>query len=149
MVWQHCAGHRAVKVVDEMCLPYVGEHSRATGYESLVGQDHMTRVTWPLVRVTWPPVAVHIQETSTAHRSQKGHPRHWLHPHGSRDNFLTHFCTDEAADVDGIADWPMDWERDRDGGFMLNTDGTLWLLRNHERQELVKSHGWQEKESEG
>ncbi|GFH23719.1 hypothetical protein HaLaN_21375 [Haematococcus lacustris] len=27
-----------------------------------------------------------------------GHPRHWLHPHGSRDNFLTHFCTDEAAD---------------------------------------------------
>ncbi|KAJ9524106.1 hypothetical protein QJQ45_022535 [Haematococcus lacustris] len=29
----------------------------------------------------------------------KGHPRHWLHPHGSRDNFLTDFCTDEAADL--------------------------------------------------
>ncbi|KAJ9512785.1 hypothetical protein QJQ45_029011 [Haematococcus lacustris] len=28
-----------------------------------------------------------------------GHPRHWLHPHGSRDYFLTHFCTDEAADL--------------------------------------------------
>ncbi|GFH33097.1 hypothetical protein HaLaN_32416, partial [Haematococcus lacustris] len=26
-----------------------------------------------------------------------GQPRHWRHPHGSRDNFLTHFCTDEAA----------------------------------------------------
>ncbi|GFH17375.1 uncharacterized protein HaLaN_14000, partial [Haematococcus lacustris] len=28
-----------------------------------------------------------------------GHPRHWLHPHGSRDNFQTDFCTDEAADL--------------------------------------------------
>ncbi|GFH28586.1 hypothetical protein HaLaN_27101, partial [Haematococcus lacustris] len=35
------------------------------------------------------------QNTNTRH----GHPRHWLHPHGSRDNFLTHFCTDEAADL--------------------------------------------------
>ncbi|KAJ9504590.1 hypothetical protein QJQ45_030511, partial [Haematococcus lacustris] len=28
---------------------------------------------------------------------------------------------DQDREVDGIADWPMSWERDRDGGFLLNT----------------------------
>ncbi|GFH18863.1 hypothetical protein HaLaN_15731 [Haematococcus lacustris] len=65
----------------------------------------------------------------TRRANATGHPRHWLHPHGSRDNFLTHFCTDEAADLcDELVDGIVGWERNRDCGLSLKT-GSVHMLQ--------------------